>query len=495
MLLIAATAVSKAGGIVREILIANYFGATGAVDAFAVAYSIPLFVAGGIGFTISTAIVPRYHHLAASAGPARASQFLLSANISTCVCSALVLLPVSLAASAVVQAVAPGLPPDTARLAAHLTQWLSLFVLVANLVYVLTAAFHAVHHFKTPAYSDMAFNLLTILMLVGFAGPLGIYALVLGNLVGMVACAGILAAALSRYVPSRIPGPALYQDVRDLGRWGFPILGYYLCSQIGGLLGNYFAATLHEGSVAALNYARTAIAAVTTLITMNLSRGLFPTLSQLSSNERHEERRVLVLTVGRLVIMFFVPLSVVLIVRAREIMAFLYMRGLFDDRALAWTSTVFMFLAAALVVAALEPVLVRASYALSDMRTPLVSSVAGAVLLAGLLSVLAPLQGIGGIGLATSLTLMVQVGIQAYAVGRRLGGSLIVDWFGTMMRSLLCAMLAMPVLLITPPVPLAGLMAGSILYLVCYYASAYYVMPEEFRLLRSTIGFRSPAVS
>jgi putative peptidoglycan lipid II flippase len=493
--LMGATILSKAGGIVREILIAKYFGATGAVDAFAVAYSIPLFVAGGIGFTISTAVVPQYHHLATSAGPARGSQFLLSANVSTCVCSALLLLPLCLAAPAAVQAVAPGLPPDTARLAAHLIQWLSLLMLVANLVYVLTAAFHALHHFKTPAYSDMAFNLLTVLLLVSFAGPLGIYALVVGNLVGISACAGILVSVLSRYIPYRLVGSALYQDARELLRWGLPILGYYLCSQIGGLLGNYFAATLHEGSVAALNYARSAIAAVMTLVTMNLSRGLFPTLALLSSDERHEERRDLVLTVGRFLIVLFVPVSAVFIVRAREIMEMLYMRGLFDDRALAWTSTVFVFLAATLAVASLEPVLVRASYALADMRTPLLSSLAGAVLLTGLLSILAPLLGIAGIGLATSLALVVQVGIQTYAASRRLGGSLIIGWSGTMMRSALCALLAAPVFLFVPAGPLAGLIAGALLYLGCYYAMAHYVMPDEFRLLRTTIRFRAPAVS
>jgi putative peptidoglycan lipid II flippase len=366
---------------------------------------------------------------------------------------------------------------------------------VANLVYVLTATFHALNHFKVPAYGDMAFNLVTIGLLVGLAGSLGIYALVLGNLAGTLTCVGILMFTLLRHVPYQMNGPVLYQDVRDLLSLGLPIFGYYFCSQMGGLIANYFAATLNEGSVAALNYARTAIASVIMLITMNLSRSIFPTLALLSSDQRHEESRHLVLSVGRLLIMLFVPVSALFIVRAREIIELLYMRGLFDERALAWTSTVFVFLAATLVVASLEPVLVRASYALADMRTPLLSSLAGAVVLAGLLSILTPLLGIGGIALAASLALVVQVGIQTYEAGRPLGGSLIIGWSGTMIRSTLCAVLAAPIFLIVPAGTLAGLTAGVLLYMGCYYAVAHYLMPDELRLIRTTINFRTAVVS
>ena len=104
------------------------------------------------------------------------------------------------------------------------------------------------------------------------------------------------------------------------------------------------------------------------------------------------------------------------------------MRGVFDAAALASTATVFVFLAATLLVAALEPVLTRTSYALADMRTPLMASLAGAVVLAALLSILTPRQGIGGIGLAMSVALVVQVGIQIVGISGKLGGSVAGDW-------------------------------------------------------------------
>ena len=317
IILVAAAAISKGLGFGREILIANYFGATGSVDAFAVAYSVPLFAAGGIGFTLSTAIVPGYHRIRASKGPQRAAQFLYSAGLSSVIFSVIFLAPLWIAPLSVMKLVAPALPDATLRLAADLMGWLSLYVLVSNGVYVLTAVFHALNHFKIPAYSDIAFNLATIVILVGYALPLGIYSLVLGNLVGSLLCLAILAGTLLKVVPGRPTVHISGDDMRGLLPLTLPILGYYVCSQIGGLVANYFAATLSEGSVAALNYARTTTVAVVTLVTMNVSRGIFPTLSMLSSNQRSAEGRTIVIALGKLLIFLFIPLSIILMLRSR----------------------------------------------------------------------------------------------------------------------------------------------------------------------------------
>lgn len=66
VLLLAVAALSKGLGFIREILIANYYGASGLVDAFSVAYSVPLLAAGGISFAFSVALVPRYHQVLAA---------------------------------------------------------------------------------------------------------------------------------------------------------------------------------------------------------------------------------------------------------------------------------------------------------------------------------------------------------------------------------------------------------------------------------------------
>ena len=489
IILVAAAAISKGLGFGREILIANYFGATGSVDAFAVAYSVPLFVAGGIGFTLSTAIVPGYHRIRASKGPQRAAQFLCSAGLSSVIFSVILLAPLWIAPLSVMKLVAPALPDATLRLAADLMGWLSLYVLVSNGVYVLTAVFHALNHFKIPAYSDIAFNLATIVILVGYALPLGIYSLVLGNLVGSLLCLAILAGTLLKVVPGRPTVHISGDDMRGLLPLTLPILGYYVCSQIGGLVANYFAATLSEGSVAALNYARTTTVAVVTLVTMNVSRGIFPTLSMLSSNQRSAEGRAIVIALGKLLIFLFIPLSIMLMLRARELLSVLYVRGVFDAAALASTATVFVFLAATLLVAALEPVLIRTSYALADMRTPLMASLAGAVVLAALLYTMTPRQGIGGIGLAMSVALVVQVGIQTVVISGRLGGTVVTELASMMVRSLLCGMVAIPALVVVPLRGGLGLVAELVLYVACYYGLARILVREELKAFLTAVGW------
>ena len=165
------------------------------------------------------------------------------------------------------------------------------------------------------------------------------------------------------------------------------------------------------------------------------------------------------------------------------------MRGVFDAAALASTATVFVFLAATLLVAALEPVLIRTSYALADMRTPLMASLAGAVVLAALLYILTPRQGIGGIGLAMSVALVVQVGIQTVAISGRLGGSVASELASMMVRSLLCGMLAIPALVVVPLRGGLGLVAELLLYVACYYGLARILVREELKAFFTEVGW------
>ena len=54
------TLLSKALGFVRDIVLANYFGASSITDAYFISLVIPGVIAGFIGAGISTAFIPIY---------------------------------------------------------------------------------------------------------------------------------------------------------------------------------------------------------------------------------------------------------------------------------------------------------------------------------------------------------------------------------------------------------------------------------------------------
>lgn len=304
VLLLAVAVVSKGLGFVREILVANYYGASGLVDAFSIAYSVPLLAAGGISFAFSMALLPKYHQVLAAKGREEANCLLVSMHVSSVVLSIAVLLPLWVIPNEVIRLVAPGLPSDGVQLAGDLLRWLCVYVLSLNIVNLLVATFHVFNHFKVPAISEIGFNVVTIAVLICWSSGLSIHALVLGNLLGNVLCIGLLVGALAhnRTIIGAwyVPRVNLWSSVRLM----LPIWGYAICGHLGGTIANFFASGLREGSVAAFGYARTVSAAVVTLVTLNIARGVFPTLAALSSKEQSEEGRTLLLALSKVIILF-----------------------------------------------------------------------------------------------------------------------------------------------------------------------------------------------
>ena len=67
------TLLSKALGFVRDIVLANYFGASSITDAYFISLVIPGVIAGFIGAGISTAFIPIYSMINDSHGVGRVS--------------------------------------------------------------------------------------------------------------------------------------------------------------------------------------------------------------------------------------------------------------------------------------------------------------------------------------------------------------------------------------------------------------------------------------
>jgi putative peptidoglycan lipid II flippase len=420
-LLVGVTGISKVLGFVRELLLAAYLGASGPVDAYAVAYAIPLFLAGGIGYAFSTSLIPGYHHEVARNGNEAGSRYLVTTCASAVVWSLIVLTPVWLFPNLLVKVSAPWLPEATARLTVELMGWLAFYVLIQNLVYVLSAVFHALSHFRFPAISELFFNIIVIGVFVSAVSKWNIRALVAGNLAGIAACMLLLTIGLVK-VRGELHGVDFKSKwlLRPLVAC-LPVGTYYLASQAPGILANYFASGLGEGNIAAFTYAKVVLMGIVSLITMNIARGVFPTLAKLAAGKRSDDLRQLVTGLAKMICFIFVPVSLGAFLYREPILRLLYQRGAFDEAALQLTATVFGFLALGLVFAAWEPIGIRAFYAAGEMRFPLIATLASIVALLLLLSSLAHAMGLAGVGIAFSIALACDCVVQLYGLHVKVG--------------------------------------------------------------------------
>jgi putative peptidoglycan lipid II flippase len=156
------------------------------------------------------------------------------------------------------------------------------------------------------------------------------------------------------------------------------------------------------------------------LFGISLATYLLPTLSGLAADKNYEGFRTeLRQGVGYLIFTNLIA-SVLLVVLAEPIIRLLFERGKFDALSTHQASLALACLAPGLVAFSVVNILARAFYALGDTKTPMKISVF--CLIVNLMIAVCLVWHLkqGGLGLANTLTSLVNVGLLGYALRRKL---------------------------------------------------------------------------
>jgi len=487
-LLVFTTLLSKGLGFMRDVMVANYFGATAQVDAFMVAVTLST-LAAGIGSALASTLVPAYRQALATQGPTDAKRLASGVVGLTLVLTLGVILVLLTSPWSFVRLIAPALPPATHELAGELVQWLAGLIFGINMIYILSAVYNALEHFKIPCLMDLASNVFVLLILFLFASILGIRALALGLGMGTVIVTTALAIPIfargivSLSVDFRNPA------VRKMAVLAVPVFLWELVSQGTTILENFFGARLEAGSIAALAYAKRLSVLVVSLLAVNIARAVFPVLSRLVSERRLGDAKDLLMKLSRQYLVVFIPISVGLIYFRHEVVSVIFLRGEFDATAAARTSAVLLYYSAGIIILAAIPICIRASYAFADTRTPLLANSVGLVALAGLNYLLTPKLGVTGIALSTSLSLALSVAIMGEVLRRRFQGLRLIELAKVGGLSTLCSLVAViPVIVVRMILPatqsgLGGLTVGWCVFALAYFLLGWFLMQREVRTL------------
>lgn len=342
---------SKALAIAKTILIAALFGAGATLDAFWVAYTLPLLLPALLTNVVTVAFVPRFMaSLEGREGPAdwRGANTLFTTIV---LISLVATAAMMLWAPALVSLLAPGLSAQTQAEAVRLTRLLMPTVPLLTLSSLLSAISNARERFALPALEGVLTNLAVIACALTLVRPLGVTALIVGVITGLVLQALVLVAGNRRVIVRNIR-PALdwrHPDFRGPAAHLAPLLVGSAGAVAASLVSQFFLSHGDAGAISLMAYAMMfaflpgevfAHAVITTFYPSfgrHFARG---ELAQASEAFADGVRFVLFLTL---------PCAIVLIVFAEPLMVLLLERGAFtasDSRAVA---TLVAILAVAMV--------------------------------------------------------------------------------------------------------------------------------------------------
>jgi len=401
LILILFAIISKSLGILREVLIAYYFGTSRELDAYIIGMNIPLLVMNLIaGEALVASFIPIFSSFLAKGEERKASEFgstiinLTSLIFLAITCISFIFAPF------LVKITAPGFSPDIYQLAIKLTRIMLFSMIFFSLSSIFRSILNSYQSFTLPGLQQTALNLSIILIIIIGVPFLGVYALAWGFLLGSI-------------IQLLIQIPSAAKKIR----YGFflsktdgffssflPLLLLAPIGQLNIMVTKIIASMLGEGNISALGYSEKMMEIANNLLAVPISTVIFPYLAT-SFHKQDLEGFAKHLKKGMNILFFAtLPITLFFLFFSHPIIEVLFKRGLFLERSVKLTSCALFYYAFTGLFGSLNYLLVHAFYSLRRIGVIVglmcISFVAN-ILLA---IVLSKLIGIGGITLAMSIS-------------------------------------------------------------------------------------------
>lgn len=427
-----ATMASRILGLVRDSVVAYYFGATDTADAYRVAFRVPnllrdLFAEGAM----SAAFVPTFTRTLTSDGRER------SWRLANSVLNALVIVTGLLVIAGIV--FAPQLVgyfagefaavPGKIELTIHLTRVMMPFLVLVALAAVLMGMLNSLGHFFVPALSPAMFNVATIVIAVigiPLAPSLGIQPITLVAISTLVGGLGQLAL---QWRPLRQEGfrYRAILDARDPGLrqilflMGPGTLGL-AATQINVFVNTVLATGEGTGAVTWLDLAFRLMYLPIGLFGVSIAAAATPAVSRMAAKSDVAGMRSTVASAIALMLSLNVPATVGLIVLAQPIVALIFQHGNFSAADTEATAAALQFYALGLVGYSVVRIVSPTFYALHMSRVPVAASMSSVVANVALNISLVQAIGFRGLALGTSITALLNASAQLWLLRRQLHG-------------------------------------------------------------------------
>jgi putative peptidoglycan lipid II flippase len=434
-----AATLSRVLGVVRDAVIARFFGAGDVMDAFNVATRIPSLLRELLAEgAMSSAFVPAFTKRLAVGGRFEAWRLgSLVLNALLLVSGGLVVLGI-LFAGPLTRLYAgdyAGVPisvsdfGDKLALTVAITRIVMPFLVMIVLAAAMMAMLNALGRFFFPAFAPAAYNVVISVCAAASAvvgprfGIQPVFGLAAGFVLGGAAQMLVQGLALRREGfrhQWRLEGsdPGLREVLAKMG----PGTVGQAAVQVNILVNMWLATGEGTGAVSWLTYASRIMFVPVHMFGVSLATASFPEVARSAADRAFAEvRRTLSFSL-RLMLMLVVPASFALLVLAEPLVALIFEGRQFTPRDTEAVAAALVWYAPGLAGYATTRVLSPAFYALDDARTPMVVSIVTVGVNLALNLVLVRLMGYVGLALGATLAASTSGVILVVAMARRVDG-------------------------------------------------------------------------
>lgn len=424
-----ATFCSRILGLVREQLMAAYFGASGLTDAFLVAFRIPNLLRDLLAEgAFSAAFVPTFteaNHEAREKGNELLWELVVLLGVITTVLTFLIYG----FAPDLIRLFAPAFVDDPVKfeLTVTLTRIMSPFLLFISLAALFMGSLNALHVFFVPALAPAWFNVVSIVCMLFMTGWLSsqglqpILSLGWGATLGALMQAAVQVPLLFKHklnfqLPKQWWSPRAKKVVMLLG----PGLVGIAAAQINMLVNTVLATSAAVGATSWLNYAFRLFQLPVGILSVSIGNS---NLVHFSAAWKKGDKAGAIASLSSSYYLSFLsvlPAMALLYTLSDETVHVIFERGKFSAESTRMTAEALRMYVLGLPLYSLYKILVPTFYAIDRQRVPVLASLVSIGVNIAFCSSLTPLFGFRMLALGTTVSMLINCLIQCLIINRDL---------------------------------------------------------------------------
>jgi putative peptidoglycan lipid II flippase len=417
ILLVLASLLSYVGGLFRDILLGNYFGASGLTDMYNSAFLVPDLI-----YTLTTAgalsgiFLPVFRNRQLKndkEGGELAGSFLILSQLLVLGMSVLAFIFMPMLLNLM-------LNTATANEIAQITQ-MSRIMLLSPIIFTISNTFGSIlitfKHYLAYAFSAAFYNIGILIGLIFFHESLGIMSGVLGVVIGLALHLGfrlIDYAKLDFGVKFKFWSPGIKEVVKlaapktislltwQSSLWFYNIVGY----------------TLMAGSISAFYYARNIQSFAVSIFGIAIATSVFPFLVDMKEEGKIDDLVSKMQSSILQILVFTVPAAVGLALLDTEVVEVLLGRGAFDETDIILTAGVLFFFAFSIPFESLMHLFSRVYYAFHNTVIPVLINILFLVINVGGTYLFAQEYGVNAFSIFFTVASVVQISLLCMFIGR-----------------------------------------------------------------------------
>ena len=398
------TLISKITGFIRDIILAQSFGASIITDAYLTALNIPVVLFDGISSSLGTTYIPMFFKIKEEDGNDSVNKFTSNILNIVILLSIIFIIISVIFTPYIVKIFAIGFKGEEFKLTVKFSR-----ILIFSMIFIATNGLISSYlvangKFYISGLVTIPFNIFCIISII-IGSLTNSKIMVIGTLIAYIAqllfqIPFLLKTGYKHNLKINLKD----ENIKKILYLIVPVfLGSYV-NQINAIVNRTLASTLEFGSITALNYANKLNIFAVGILVISISTVMYPILSKLASENNIVEFKRSLLRNIDIVVIVMLPIMIGIMILSTPIVKILFEQGSFNSHDTYLTSTALFYYSVGIVAVGIRDITSRAFYSLQDTKTPVKNAVIAVFINMICSIILVKVLGIGGLAVSSSIS-------------------------------------------------------------------------------------------